>query len=110
MANPVDYTVRYSFIEEFVSVNPGVYPQVEFFGDALIRVVGKEIVCMRIMNCLQNTPHHKPSKGDFAPIWDYDGTEQVDTLTPYQRACAKFMRLCREAAEKAFQEQVLPQL
>jgi hypothetical protein len=110
MENPVDYTVKFSFIEEFVSVNPGAYPQLEFFGDALIRVSKKEIVGIKILNCQQNAPHHKPSKGEFAPIYDFDGTEQVELLNPYQRMCANFMRLCREAAETAFNQQILPQL
>lgn len=72
------------------------------FGDAEVRFSGGEITALRILNVSQKKKSERFYKGTKLNIYDFDGSENMETLTQKQAECAEFMRKCREAAEQCF--------
>ena len=72
------------------------------FGDAEVRFSGGKISHIVIINASQKKTYERFYKGTKLSIYDFDGSEAPETLTPKQAECAEFMRKCREAAEQCF--------
>ena len=101
MANLLHHQIRYSFI----GAHPSEYADPKktiIFGDAEVRFSGGKITALRILNVSQKKKSERFYKGVNLTIYDFDGSEAIEKLTPKQAECAEFMRKCREAAEQCF--------
>ena len=101
MASLLHHQIRYSFI----GAHPSEYADPKktmIFGDAEVRFSGGKITAIRILNVSQKKKSERFYKGTKLPMYNFDGSEAPETLTPKQAECAEFMRKCREAAEQCF--------
>lgn len=101
MANLLNHQIRFQFTGD----HPSEYADPKktiIFGYAEVRFSGGKITAIRILNVLQKKKSERFYKGSKLTIYDFDGSENLETLTPKQAECAEFMRKCREAAEQCF--------